>query len=168
MNENEILDEINETWATLSEKVSSFREDEFNRKPAPEKWPAGQVTRHLIKANSNVSEWLNGETKTTSRAPDEKVEQIKSDFLNLGNKMDAADFLVPEDESFDKQKSLEKLEQIKSSFIKTAENSDLTKTVLAVEFPSYGYLTKIEVLAFAAYHTQRHLRQFDKLSNEIK
>lgn len=168
MNENEISDEINETRATLSGKVSSFSENEFNRKPSPEKWSAGQVARHLIKANSNVSEWLNGETKPTSRAADEKVEQIKSDFLDLDIKMDAADFLVPEDESFDKKESLEKLEQIKSSFIQTAENSDLTETALAVEFSGYGYLTKIEMLAFAAYQTQRHLRQFDKLTNEIK
>ncbi len=111
---------------------------------------------------------LGGEVKETEREPDEKVEQIKGDFLNFEIKMDAPGFIVPEDEKFEKKEMIETLKNIKSNVIQTAEKSDLTKISLAFEFPVYGYLTGIELISFAVYHTQRHLHQLDKITDTFK
>lgn len=168
MNENEILKEFNETWTDLLEKVSVFDEDEINRKPAPNKWSAAQVAQHLIKANSNFPKMVSGETEETSRKIDEKVAQIKGDLLNFDLQFNAADFLVPEDQIYERDELIESLENIKSEIDKTIKNIDLTRTSKAFEFPVYGYLTGLETLAFIVYHTQRHLHQLDKISSEIK
>ena len=167
MNDKEVLNEFNKTWKTLLEKVSTFDEENFNRKPSENKWSAAQVARHLIKSNSALPEMLNGETKETERESDEMIEQIKSDFLNFEIKMDAPDFIVPEDEIFGKKELVEQLEKVQSDILKTSENSDLSKTCLTFEFPGYGFLTGIEVLSFAVFHTRRHLHQLDKIVNAL-
>lgn len=168
MNENEILKEFNETWVDLLEKVSAFDEDEINRKPAPNKWSAAQVARHLIKANSGFPKMVSGETEEASRKIDEKITQIKDDFLNLDLPMNAADFLVPEEKIYEKKRLIESLKTIKSDIDEILGNTDLTKISKTFEFPVYGYLTGLETLAFIVYHTQRHIHQLDKLSSEIK
>lgn len=164
----EIKKEFGETFSRLIEIVSDFDADKINIKPSENEWSAAQVARHLIKANSGLPGMLNGEKKETDREPDEMIGRIKSDFLNFGIKMEAPDFIVPEDKNFDKNELIEKLEQIKSNITKTVEETDLSKTCLSFEFPVYGFLTGIEILSFAVYHTQRHLKQLEKVAEKIK
>ncbi len=164
----EIKKEFNETFNRLTERVAAFDANRINIKPAENKWSAAQVARHLIKANSGLPAMLNGEKKDADRAPDEMVERIKSDFLNFGIKMEAPDFIVPEDKNFDQDELIEKLERVKSDIAKTIENTDLSQICSAFEFPVYGFLTGIEMLSFAVYHTQRHLKQLEKVAEKVK
>lgn len=166
MKENEVLHEFNETWSKLLENLSAFGEDGFNRKPAPEKWSAGQVAQHLIKANSGFPKMVSGESEETDREPGAMIERIRSDFADFGIKMEAAAFLVPEDRIYEKENSIESLENIKSEIDKILENIDLSRTSKSFEFPVYGHLTGLETLAFIVYHTQRHIHQLEKLQEK--
>jgi hypothetical protein len=167
MHKEEIQTEFNETFTELLKILSSFNQENFNTKPAEDKWSAGQVARHLIKANSGFPQVINGPTEKTEREPDEMVEKIKADFLNFEKEMKSPDFIVPEDEDYEKKDLINSLEKIKSEIDETAQNADLTKTCLGFEFPVLGHLTGLETLSFVVYHTQRHIHQLKKIYEKV-
>ena len=167
MKSEQIRTEFNDTFTKLLEILSNFDIENFNTKPAADKWSAGQVARHLIKANSGFKKMVNGQTRETERAPDTAVEKIKTDFLNFEKPMSSPDFIVPEDEKFEKKEMVNALEKIKVEINETAENADLTRTLMDFEFPVYGHLTGLEMLSFAVYHTQRHIHQINKIGEKI-
>lgn len=168
MKTEEIKKEFDDTFANVIELVSSFEDSKFNTKPAENKWSAGQIARHLIKANSGFPQMVSGVSEKTERDPTEMVEKIRADFLDFATPMNAPDFIVPEDENFAKDEQVKELEKIKSEIGKTIENIDLTKTFKAFEFPVYGYLTGLETLAFVNYHAQRHIHQLEKTRRQIE
>ena len=100
------------------------------------------------------------------REPDEMIDKIKADFLNFEKEMKSPDFIVPEDEVYNKKELIDSLEKIKTEISKTAQNSDLTKICLSFEFPVLGHLTGLETLSFVIYHTQRHVHQLKKIINK--
>jgi len=167
MQTEEIQKEFNETFTELLEILSSFGQANFNTKPAENKWSAGQVARHLIKANSNFTKSINEPTEKTKREPDEMVGKIKADFLNFEKEMKSPDFIVPENEDYEKKDLINSLEKIKSEIDETAQNTDLTKTCLGFEFPVLGHLTGLETLSFVVYHTQRHIHQLKKIYEKV-
>ncbi len=159
--------EFNDTFSELLKLVSSFDQEQINTKPGDEKWSAGQVAGHLIKANSGFARVLNGKTAKTERKPDEKVDKIKADCSNFERKMTAPDFLVPEEKVYEREDLLRSLKKIKSEINEAVQSSDLTKTCLAFELPVYGYLTGFELLSFVTAHTQRHIHQLKRIYENL-
>jgi len=168
MQSEEIQSEFDETFTKLLETLASFEQENFNTKPAENKWSAGQVARHLIKANSSFPKIINGPTEVTKREPDEMVGRIKADFLNFEKEMKSPDFIVPEDEDYEKENLINALEKIKAEITETAQNADLTKTCLGFEFPVMGHLTGLEMLSFVVYHTQRHIHQLKGIFDKVR
>ncbi len=80
MNTEQIHTEFNETFTQLLETLAVFGIENFNAKPAPDKWSAGQVARHLIKANSGFAKVVNGTSAAAERAPDAAVEKNQKRF----------------------------------------------------------------------------------------
>lgn len=167
MNTNEVKQEFDQTFTTLLEKLSTFDQSKINLKPAPEKWSAAQVAQHLIVSGSGFSVFLTGETQISEREPNYMVERIAGELLNFEIKMEAPDFIIPEEKDYRKDELLAKLKEVRAEIVQTAETENLSKTCLAFEFPGWGYLTGLETLAFVTYHTQRHLRQLDNISKSI-
>jgi len=167
--ENEIMQtkkiqtEFDVTFTELLKLLSSFDREQFNTKPGEEKWSAGQVAGHLIKATSGFSRLLNGKTAETERPPDEMVEKIRADFSNFERKMTAPDFIVPEDKIYELEDLLISLNKIKSKINEAVQTADLTKTCLAFELPVYGFLTGLELLSFVTAHTKRHNFQLKRI-----
>ena len=167
MQTKEIQTEFNVTFTEMLKLISGFDQEQFNRKPDEKKWSAGQVAGHLIKANSFALGLLNGKTAETERKPGDMVKKIKADFLNFEKKMDAPDFIVPEENDYDRENSLNTLKNLKSEINEVSQTADLTRTCLGFEFPGYGFLTGIEILSFIVFHTQRHIWQLKKLHDRL-
>lgn len=167
MNLEEVKTEFEQVFDQVNKLVSGVDADKINVKPSENKWSAAQVARHLIKANSGFPTLISGAGEETNREPDAMIERIRRDFADFGIKMEAADFLVPEEQVYEKDRLLKTLETIKSDISRAVENADMTKTYKKIEFPVYGYLTGLETLAFIVYHTKRHVHQLNKLYETI-
>ncbi len=163
MRTKKIQTEFDTTFTELLNLLSSFDREQFNTKPGEEKWSAGQVAGHLIKATSGFPRLLNGKTAVTERRPDEMVEKIRADFSNFERKMTAPDFIVPEEKVYQREDLLKSLNKIKAGTNEAVQTADLTKTCLAFELPVYGFLTGLELLAFVTAHTQRHNFQLKRI-----
>ena len=82
----EILKEVEQTMDELIQLISSSGEEELNEIPFEGSWSAAQVAEHLLKSYAIV-DMLNAPQTKTERSADEKVELLKSVFLNFNTKV---------------------------------------------------------------------------------
>ena len=87
---------MTETINKLLQTISSFPEEKFNTVPFYGSWTAAQVSDHILKSASGIQKMLSTNTKPTTRQPHEKIEAIKSMFLDFNTKMKSHEFVLPE------------------------------------------------------------------------
>ena len=167
MSKNELIKAVENAISGFQEQLSLIDERQLNNIPYDGSWTAGQLAQHMRMANSGFVEVINGPVKETERAADAQVESIRQTFLNFGLKMDAPDFVVPEMREYDKDSLLKGMEKVKKDVLEAIEVLDLDKTCTAFELPVYGYLTRLEAIAFIIYHTQRHAQQLGRIRESL-
>jgi len=159
---------LEETLSNFIQHVASFSTEDFNKVPFAESWTPGQVAEHIRISIDGMAKVLIGPVKETQRKPDEKVANLKEVFLNFSVKMKSPDFVVPETREYNKDEMQSSLEKVKSDLIKVSEQEDLTKTCLGFDFPNLGYLTRMEIISFVLFHTQRHTHQLQNIYTVLK
>lgn len=158
---------ITETFEQLNEILSSFSESELNIAPYKGSWTAGQVVQHLIMASSGFPEMCSGPTEMTSRKPDEKVKDIEALFLDFSIKMEAAEFIMPQDIEYNKNSLTLSLQKIEDELLHISETYDLTLTCLSFEIPTFGKFTIYEWVNFTLIHMQRHIKQLNAIFRAV-
>ena len=148
----------------MSEALDWFGPQQLNTIPFAGSWTAGQVAEHIIKS---VSELPDEKTETPKRFEDEKVYLLKKIFLDFTTKMKSPDFIVPQQTTHDKAALLQSLTDIEDNLIRIIKTKDLSLLCLDFEFPSVGYLTRLEWIKFFIFHTQRHTRQIVNIYNHL-
>lgn len=168
---DKLKNEIPEFEKALDEFVSTlsqFSQEEINKIPFKGSWTAGQVGRHILKAVGGFPELLQfGEVKKTERAPDEKVGEIDSVFLNFDIKMKSPEFVLPENITYNKEELISSLKEAKEKTVELSKTRDLSLTSLAFELPKTGFLTLFELLHFARVHAIRHNRQLKNIQEKL-
>jgi hypothetical protein len=105
------------------------------------------------------------DAKPAERDPGERIEQLKKIFLDFSKKLTQPDFIVPEDQIYEKQSSIEELNK---SFTQFKENVNSANLNDLVEGLPLGSITKFEIIHFVLFHTQRHLHQMKKICDALK
>jgi hypothetical protein len=164
----ELRNEIEKSFSTCITVLSSFENDQLNVVPAEGSWTAGQVTEHILKSAGNLPEFFSHAIEPTSRAINEKEEEIKKLFLDFSIKMQSPEFIRPSVSiQYRKKELLEDLERLKTQALDAAETQDLSYTCKSFEFPGWGFLTKWEWLVFMVCHVKRHTHQLENIKNEL-
>ena len=104
------------------------------------------------------------EAKPAERYPGEKIAGLKKAFLNFSTKMKAPEFVVPEAGPYEKQAAMDELN---NSLKVLKEDSGKANLNELVEGLPLGPTTKLELLHFCLYHTQRHLHQMEKIAEAL-
>jgi hypothetical protein len=151
----EAFEEVSDAFVDI---IKNLDEEALNTKPADGGWSPGQIGDHIRKSYASV-DTMNGNSRETERAPDARIPQIKSIFLNFDIKMDAPEAVLPTEKRVDKQRLLDALELRIRQSIDVIDSQDLARTCTDFEIPEYGPFTRLEWLWFNIYHTQRHLKQ---------
>lgn len=163
-NKATLVSTLESTFSELDKAIKRFDESTFNQRPAKGSWTPAQVAQHLALAGTGIDDVLLGETRATAGAPDRQVDSIKEVFLNFDLKMTSPDFIEPADEVYDQKVLLDQLKNIGATLTKLVNDLDLSPTCLAFEVPVWGYMTRLEIIYFVIYHTQRHTRQLQQIS----
>lgn len=164
-NNNTIASALTTTFADLEKALMRFDDLQFNTKPAQQSWSPAMVAQHLILAGQGIDQILVGPTGATAGAPDEKVAFIKNIFLNFEAKYTSPPAIEPKDGQYQQQQQLQQLQQIANAVLAILPDLDLTQTCLGYEFPGMGHLTRLELISFLIYHTQRHTHQLHQMAN---
>lgn len=162
-NKTSLVNELTNVFSELEKQIERFDETSFNQKPTNGNWSPAMVAQHLVLAGTNFDKLLLGNTSQTESKADEKVAQLKDIFLNFDVKMTSPEFIEPADETYNRKVLLEQLNAIGKSVTDVVPNLDLTQTCLDFEMPYMGFLTRLELISFLIYHTQRHTHQLNKM-----
>lgn len=159
MNKTQLRTELDATLCELHDLFAAFPSERVNTVPFEGSWTPAQLARHLVMANGDSLDEINGPVQETNRPADAAVENIRNTFLDFSARFDAPEFVVPPAIDYDKEELLASMRTIRSGLLAAVDSCDLAQTCLLFELPVIGYLTRWEVLHFVLYHTQRHIRQ---------
>lgn len=159
------LTTFNATGKRLIAVLSDFTEQEWNTIPFEGSWTPAQVADHIRQSMEGALEAAQDADKTVDREQNEKVPEIQQLFLDFTIKMEAPEFVLPADQPMEKAAMIAAIEQSWNALIKLKETKDLSLVYTAFEFPGFGELTAFEWLAFCEFHTQRHTRQLENISD---
>lgn len=163
-NREELLTAIGEAVSDMGGLMKSLSEEQVNAVPYEGSWTAGQLFSHVTKSINAMADALLNESQPAERDPAEKADGLKATFLNFSNKFQSPDFITPDAGTYQKQECIDALnrsyELLKENAV-NANMSDLLQRLLL------GEITKLELLHFVLYHTQRHLYQMKRITDAL-
>lgn len=162
---SEILTATGDAIAQLTELMSAVDEEKVNTIPYEGSWTAPQLLRHVTKSINGMTRAMQTDAKPANRDPSERIDQLKSIFLDFSKKLTQPEFIVPEDRVYEKQPAIEELNK---SFNRFKESAVSVNSHELVEGLPLGPITKLEIIHFVLYHTQRHLHQMKKICNALR
>lgn len=164
-NQKVILDEIGEAVNELKLLLGSLNDDQLNDAPFTGSWTPPQVLVHVTKSIFGMAEALQKKGIPAERDTSQRIEELRTVFLDFSTKLQTPDFIKPEEGVYQKQAVIEKLENAFTYFLQQAESANLDELV---ENLPLGPITKLEILHFVLYHTQRHVHQMKNIVEALK
>jgi ketosteroid isomerase-like protein len=162
-----LLDELEATTADLLRTLSLYKDEEINTIPFEGSWSGGQVADHLQKANGGALKVIHARVQPTERPVDKNNETIRNIFLDFSTKLKSPDFILPSEEPLKKDELFNSLKSTMEGLQEGAKNLNLDDTCLDFNLPTIGLLTRLELIYFCIYHTQRHTRQLKNIYSKI-
>ncbi|HEY4966574.1 MAG TPA: DinB family protein [Puia sp.] len=162
---SEILSATSDAIGELTDLMSAVDEDKVNTIPYEGSWTAPQLLRHVTKSINGMTRALQMDAKPATRNPSERTDELKKIFLDFSKKLTQPEFIVPEERVYEKQSAIEGLNK---SFGRFKESAAVANGDDLVEGLPLGPITKLEIIHFVLYHTQRHVHQMKKICEALK
>ncbi|MBN8673606.1 MAG: DinB family protein [Chitinophagales bacterium] len=160
-----ITGSLNTTAMELVSLLKSCPENRMNNIPFEGSWTIAQVADHLFLSNTSIAKALSLEGTSINRAADERAGELEAIFLDFSKKYKAPDFIIPAKELYGKE---ELIHQLEHSFSTIKEVSDHTDLAVLINHPAFGDISKLEILYFVWFHTQRHLQQVKNILHYLE
>jgi DinB superfamily len=161
----ELLASIHEPISGMLDLMSQLDNKKVNTVPYKNSWTAGMLFRHVSKSLNAMSKAMRMDGRPAGRDEAEKIPELKKTFLDFSSKMKSPEFIVPEEGLYEKQAICDELN---NSFEHLKQSTAHAELPDLVEGLPLGAITKLEILHFVLYHTQRHLNQMKKICEALK
>ena len=165
LDKNEIFTATGEAVSQLTALMLSVDENQINSIPYENSWTAPQLLRHVTKSINGMAKAMLMDAKPAGRDPGERIEELKKIFLDFSHKLQSPEFIVPEEGNYERQPAIDTLNNAFNQFKENANSADLNGLVQGLPL---GPITKLEIIHFVLFHTQRHLNQMKKICEAIK
>ncbi|SFQ38550.1 DinB superfamily protein [Parafilimonas terrae] len=165
INTEALFSSLDATSNELMQLVQNEKEETLNAVPFANSWTAAQVLIHITKSNRAIVQGLQMHGLPAERDPEQNAGNLKKIFLDFTAKYNSPDFTIPEDGYHNKEQIMSAL-KLSITNLQTGRNeTDLSEII---DLPVFGEITKLELLHFVLYHTQRHIRQLKNILGTIK
>jgi DinB superfamily len=161
----ELLASIHSPISGMLDLMSELDSKKVNTVPYKDSWTAGMLFRHVSKSLNAMSKAMRMDGKPAGRDEGEKIPELKKTFLDFSSKMKSPEFIVPENGPYEKQAIFEELNNAFGHLKQSTTHAELPELVEGLPL---GPITKLEILHFVLYHTQRHLNQMKKICEALK
>ena len=158
-----LLSDLDKCTTDLLQTISMFSPRQFNAIPFEGSWSAGQVAEHLLKSESGLPSLFQGNTKQPNRPVDEKMETIRSTFLDFESKFESPDFIRPSAEPKNQEIILEAFGKSRKEINRVIGITDMSNCFTDFPFPQMGIFTGWEWIYFLTCHSIRHTRQMKNI-----
>ncbi len=155
---------MEQTASGLIETLEQVSDSHFNYKPSAKKWSIAQVADHIRLSNQSITKALALDGLEVNRDPAERIQELKDVFLDFTKTFESPSFIIPKNEIYNRLELmtdlLHSLQQIHRLMYKMELN-------ILINHPAFGDISKLEILHFVLFHTQRHLRQIKLIHQEL-
>ena len=165
IDKEQLLKELNQSTNDLILELQQCEENHFNRRPAENWWSVAQIAEHILLLETQVNYALR-KAETTQRQIDLKVMPMKLGMNNLERKYSAPDFILPSADHKEREQLIEGLKKQRDLLKQLIETTDLTETPV-YKHPVIGDMTRLEWIHFVIYHSERHIKQMQRISREL-
>jgi hypothetical protein len=162
----EIASKLEMTNKELFSIIDTLSDDQFKQHPFTGSWSTAQVIEHLWKADTRVISGLYGKVSDTTRNISQNISKVRDWFLNLSTKLDSPPSIIPSDEPGSRKELMESIRNTREKMMDAATTLDLTMTCHEAP-PSFVEYTRLELLHFVLYHTQRHIHQLKNIRKHL-
>ncbi len=162
---NILFEMLDDTTSQLLTLISQLDETELNTIPFKDSWTAAQLASHVTKSNKGMAQALEMEGMPANRDPAQGMERLKKMFLDFTVKYKSPDFILPAEKTYQKEQVLPDLQH---SISKLSEIRSRVNLAEMINVPIFGETTKLELLYFVLYHTQRHLHQLNNILKSLQ
>jgi len=161
-----LLESLKMTQEKLLHMSQHHSAEEWNWKPAPDRWSLGEVAEHILVAEQSVMELLQGPFAQSSTSLSEKanvpVSQIAGIMRDRSTKFQAPAQVAPTGRFATPAAWREAFEaQRKATIAYVKGDADVHGHVF--QNPAFGMLDGEQWLAFMAYHAERHVMQAEEV-----
>jgi hypothetical protein len=161
---NEILNEFEAATYAYMHAVKLFSQQQINEAPYEGCWTAAQITDHIFQSDNAVLKALHGPSQPANRPPDQGIDNLKAIFLDFSTKLKSPDFIIPDNIEHDKENLVSAFKSQRELIGKAIKTLDLTATV---SMPIFGEPTRLELISFVIFHTQRHTNQVRNIYEKL-
>ena len=161
--QQELIQEINSVFTQFIDMISMLQNEKINQIPYENSWTAGQLINHVTKSINGVTLTMKMEGQPTPRNG-EKITELKNIFLDFSKKMKSPEEILPDNKPYEKQKVISDLQDCFKNLSFYSAYTNLDELIVGMPF---GDVTKYELLHFALYHSQRHLRQMKRIYEAV-
>jgi DinB superfamily len=159
-NTSSFFADLDNAFSELLQLVTGIDEKIINTVPFKGSWTPAQLTSHVTKSNKAIAQALDMTGTPAMRDPAERVEELRSMFLNFKTKFQSPEFIRPKDGPFIKRTLVEELRRSADHLNESRKMVDLSEII---SLPAFGEITKLEILHFVRYHTLRHTHQLKNI-----
>ncbi len=163
----ELLEHLGTTRQYLADAFANVREANYDVRPSPVEWSAGEVLSHLAMIEVSVAAILQKKLRRAIAAEilpvageqSRRWRNLAGRLLDEGMKIEAPDFVVP-DGTMSAVTAWQSLQESRAKLrqILLAADGKNTETIVA-RHVLLGVLTFEQWLGFVGYHEQRHAAQ---------
>ncbi|MEO6221550.1 MAG: DinB family protein [Ginsengibacter sp.] len=165
LNTSELFFSLEQTLSGLLQLIFSADAVTLNTICFKDSWTGGQLVFHVIKSNKAITQSLYMEGKIAERDPGERVNELKTMFLDFTIKFNSPEFIFPREDAYQKETLVTDL---KKSIDNLKEKGSTVNLSEIITLPAFGEITKYELLHFVLYHTQRHIYQLKNILQNVK
>ncbi|NCU02771.1 MAG: DinB family protein [Chitinophagaceae bacterium] len=140
--------------------LQSFDEKSLNHKPGPGRWSMAQVADHISLSNNSIARALLLRGQPVDRDPGERIDELKSIFLDFNERYEAPGFIVPTKDIYNPALLINEFQASVAEIMKRMYENTLDELI---NHPAFGNISKFEIMHFVLFHTQRHLKQVKEI-----
>ncbi len=160
----ELFAHLDTTWDELIKLVSLIPEGLINTIPFANSWTVAQLATHVAKSNNAIAQGLDMKGDPARRNIDEGASRLKKMFLDLDTKFQSPEFIRPENKVYRKE---EVITDLKNSVTRLKNKRTTANLSEVINLKVFSEVTKLELLHFVLYHTQRHIYQLKNIIQKI-
>jgi DinB superfamily len=161
----DMLYKISDAFKELENLAAPLDEQELNRVPFTRSWTAAQVITHITKSVKAMAQAMEMRGKPAAGDITARVQELKDMFLDFSVKYVSPEFIVPPDKRYTTTEIAAGLETSGRQLLKNAATANAGEMI---SLPGFGEITKMELLHFVLYHTQRHVHQLKNILPHLK
>jgi len=165
INTKELFIALDKVWNAFMDGITCLTEQQMNAVPFKDSWTVAQLATHIKKSNRAIAQGLQMNGIPNNRNAEQRIEELRNTFLNYDIKFQSPDFIIPEKKEYKKE---DVIKQLDNSIEQLRQLRSVTNLPEIINLPVFGEITKLEILYFVLYHTQRHLRQLKNMMSFIR